>query len=89
MATFVDLPGVAGGKLEGPMASSVHGFMNALRENRVCSGAGDNGSVTVWLDDEAVWHCSFTRFRMEIDTVTANTKAQVRAWLREWLPECR
>lgn len=85
--TFTGLPGVAGEKLEGPMTESVSGFMAALRGNRICSAVGSNGAVTVWKDDDGMWRCDFSRYCSTVCGATVKTKAQVREWLREWMPE--
>ena len=88
MGMYIGLLGVAGGKLEGPMARSVSGIMAELRTNRICSAAGNNGAVTVWKDDDGAWRCAFCRHRMTVGEATVGTKAQVREWLREWMPKC-
>lgn len=88
MGMYVGLKGVAGGKLVGPMARTINGFKVAMRDNRVCSAAGDNGAVTVWLDDGGAWRCAFTRWHFVVDEVVVGTKAQVWAWLQEWMPKC-
>lgn len=88
MGVYVGLNGVDGGTLEGPTATSISGFKVALRVNRVCSAAGNKGAVTVWQDDEGAWHCAFTRFCAVLDEHVYRTKAQVWAWLTEWMPKC-
>jgi len=83
---FSGVPGVKGGKLKGPMAKSVSGFMLALRKYRACSDAGDYGGVMVWRDDDGAYRCHFMRFQASLEQQLFKTKAQVRAWLVEWLP---
>jgi hypothetical protein len=81
-----DIPGVKGGRLKGPMASTVTGFMTALQKYRACSDAGDHGSVMVYRDDDGNFRCMFCVWQMARERQTFKTKAQVRAWLKEWLP---
>jgi hypothetical protein len=83
---FAGLPGVKGGKLRGPMASSATGFMRALRQHRAVSAAGDHGSVMVWRDDAGKIRCSFMRHFRSIETLELSTKIDVRGWLIKWLP---
>lgn len=84
--TFGGMPGVKRKTIKGPMASSVNGFAVALRKHRLCSAAGDHGSVTVYVDDAGGYRCWFQRFHATVDAQTYKTKASVRKWLVEWLP---
>lgn len=90
MGEYVDLAGVKGGKLKPKgkhFARTVTGFMNILRNGRVCSGAGDYGAATVWIDDEGAYRCSFDRNRVTVNEVCVGTQIQVKRWLKEWLPK--
>lgn len=83
---FGSLPGVKGGRLKGPMVGSISGFMSALRKYRVCSDAGDHGSVMVYRDDDGRLRCYFMRWHSIVEEQNYKTKAEVRAWLKKWLP---
>lgn len=90
MGEYVDLPGVRGGKLKPRgkhFARTVNGFMVILRKGRICSAAGDNGACTVWRDDDGNWRCDFSRLRSSVNESTFTSKAGVRRWLKEWLPQ--
>lgn len=86
MNTYHSLPGVKGGKLKGPMAKTVNGFMTALNAHRVVADAGDHGSVMVYRDDIGGLRCYFMRHHAITEEQNYKTKAEVRAWLKQWLP---
>jgi hypothetical protein len=83
---FHSLPGVKAKRVKGVMAKSVNGFFVALRKYRAVSDAGDYGSVIVYRSDDRLYHCHFMRWQQSIDEQEYATQAQVRAWLKEWLP---
>lgn len=84
-----NLPGVRGGKLRGPMAKSVNGFMEALKSYRAVSDAGDHGAVMVWVDDDGLYRCHFmVRFFSQNEQILKR-KSEVRKWLATWLPKQR
>lgn len=90
MAEYVGLEGVKGGTIKPRgkhFARTVTGFMGVLRKSRVCSSASDNGAVTVWKADDGTYHCDFGRWRSSINHQTFSSKARVRAWLKEYLPQ--
>ena len=90
MSEFVGLPGVRGGRLRPRgkhTASTVSGFMDVLRTGRICSGAGDNGAITVWRDDKGAYRCEFSRFCISISSAEVISKAAVKRWLKDWLPQ--
>lgn len=83
------LSGVRGGKLRGPMADGVGGFMKALMSYRVVSDAGDHGSVMVHVDDDGMYRCAFMVWQHVRASEILKTKTAVRNWLKEWLPRQR
>jgi len=84
---FSGMPGVKRKRIKGPIVDSVSAFLLALRKHRLCSAAGDHGSVTVYVDDDGAFRCTFQRWHSTIDEQTYATKAQVKAWLVKWLPK--
>jgi len=84
--TFVGLSGVKRGRLRGVMAESVTGFMKALTSFRICTAAGDHGAATVYRDDAGNWRCCFHVWREPREEQCFKTKAEVREWLKLWLP---
>lgn len=87
--SFGSLPGVKGGKLKGPMAKTINGFMTALRSHRICADAGDYGSVMVYRDDDDMLRCYFMVWHQITEEQSFATQRQVRQWLKEWLPAQR
>jgi hypothetical protein len=87
LATFKGMPDVKRGMLRGPMVDSVNGFMVALRKHRICSAAGDDGAVNVYRADDGTFRCSFCRYLSYLDNRIFDTKADVRKWLKVWLPK--
>lgn len=87
--TFKGMPGVRSKHLRGPMASTVTGFMAALRKYRICSDAGDYGAVNVYRDDDGNYRCSFQVFYSTKGAGTFKTKRDVEKWLKRWLPRQR
>ena len=83
---FHYLPGVKAKQVTGVMARTVSGFITALRKYRVVSDAGDHGSVMVYRDDAGLYCCHFARWQVSLEKQRYATQAQVRAWLKEWLP---
>lgn len=75
--------------LEGPMVHSVSGYLAALRSHRIAGSAGDHGSTMVYVDDDGAFRCFFQRYQSIANQQTFNTKADVRRWLKEWLPQER
>jgi hypothetical protein len=86
MPLFVDLEGVMGGELEGPLVGTVQQAMTSLKTSRIVSGAGDNGAWHVYVRDDDKYVCCFYRHFTKINEMTFTSKTQVRMWLREWLP---
>lgn len=87
---YVGLDGVRGGKLNPRgkhMARTAAGLMAILKKGRICSAAGDNGSVTVWRDDKGQYRCEFSRWLSCVDSQVFTTKAAVLRWLVEWMPK--
>lgn len=82
MGLYINLDGVKGGKLEGPMVASVSGFMTALRSHRVASAAGDSGAITVWIDDQGLIHCDRSAFQVTQEKQVFNRKSHVQKWLK-------
>lgn len=87
MATLAGLPGVKETLETNGYQDSVTGFLNALKSQRAATGAGDHGSVTVWIDDDGQFRCAFTRFCSIVNTQIFEHKKQIKAWLTEWLPQ--
>ena len=85
--TFKGMPDVKRGILKGPMVDSISGFMDALRNHRICSAAGDDGAVNVYRADDGTFRCSFCRYLNYVSNETFTTKSAVRKWLKEWLPK--
>lgn len=86
MPRFSGMPGVTG-PLEGPLVSSVTGLLRALEAHRIASAAGDDGSVTAWIDDAGTIRASFQRFHSELSGGTFKSSAELRRWLKEWMPK--
>lgn len=76
---FSGMPGVRARRIKGPLVNSISGFMAALGKHRLCSAAGDHGSVTVYRDDDGNYRCWFQRFHSTVDGQIFDTKTRVRA----------
>lgn len=88
MPTWSGMPGAIG-PLDGPYADTPTGFLRELRSHRIVGSAGDEGSTMVYIDDEGKYRCFFQRWMATVDTQIFTNKADVRAWLKEWLPQER
>ena len=69
------------------MVRSATGFIDKLKSYRAVISAGDNGSCTVWKDDEGKYRCEFTRYMVTKDAQTFTSLRGVRGWLRDWMPK--
>lgn len=87
LLTFNGMPDVRRKSLKGPMVDSANGFLTALRSHRICSAAGDDGAVNVYIADDGTYRCSFCRYLHYVSNEKFTTKAAVRRWLKEWLPK--
>lgn len=86
MPMFSGMPGVKK-PLEGPLVGSVSAMVRGLSKHRIVSSAGDDGSVTAYVDDKGVLRATFCRYRSMIDGGTFKSKAELRRWLIEWMPK--
>ena len=86
---YCDLPGVAGGKLIGPMVGSPSGAVSALRKHRASSSAADHGAMMIWIDDEGAYRSAFMRHQWVQAQDTFTSKAALLAWLKVWWPAMR
>ena len=87
MSTLINLPGVAGGRIDDvPFFNSVTQAMRLMLKHRACTGAGDHGAMTVYRGDDGRLHCVFHRHCIEIDHTITVSKKDVRRWLVEWYP---
>lgn len=86
LADYHSLPGVEGGRLSGPMCSTISDFRAAMVGYRACSSAGDLGAVMVWKDDDGLWRVAFQRYGATINANTFRYKSDALAWLRDWMP---
>lgn len=86
---FHSMPDVRAKRVKGIMANSPSGFITALRKYRAVSDAGDHGSVLVYRDDAGRYRCHFMRWQQTINELQCTSQAEVRGWLREWLPAQR
>jgi hypothetical protein len=84
---FAGVPGVSGGRLQGPITRSAGGFMAGLRRHRTVSAAGDYGSTMVWRDDDGMFRCAFMVYGRFVDMQVFKLKREVRCWLLAWLPK--
>lgn len=87
LCEYHSLPGVAGGRLKGPMARTITDFRNAMVSNRAVSSAGGYGAVMVWRDDDGQWQAAFMRYSSIVAGAAFPNKAAVLLWLRIWLPK--
>lgn len=85
LGTFSGMDGVKKSQ-KGPMVGSVSAAVNAIDSYRICSAAGDDGSITVWRDDNGVLRAAFCRFMAVRDKQEFRSKAALRRWLRDWWP---
>lgn len=83
------LEGVKSGELKSIMRRSVTATIVALSQHRLVAAAGDHGCVTVWRDDAGSLRCGFYRYMVAIDEQTFSSLAQVRQWLKVWMPKMR
>ncbi|WP_157129859.1 hypothetical protein [Burkholderia pseudomallei] len=87
MSSLINLPGVAGGRIDNvPFFHSVSQALHLLSTYRACTSAGDHGAATVYRGDDGRFHCIFHRRCIELDQTIVTTKKDVRRWLVEWYP---
>jgi hypothetical protein len=48
--------------------------------------AGDEGSITAWIDDSGVYRVEHQRYRMTISAAILPSRKAVGAWWKEHLP---
>ena len=83
---FVDLPGVTGDVDYNHLTSVSDGIRN-LRKLRAMSTAGDDGAVTIWVDDEGVYRGARYVYCVEKSTIKTNTLRDLKTWLKSELPK--
>lgn len=83
---FTGLPDVAGGRvLTGPIVSTIEEAVAALETHAACTMAGDQGSITLWRDDQERLRGAFTAWNAIKDLQVLESEAALRAWLTEWM----
>jgi len=66
---------------------SVTGGLKILSDYKAAISAGDNGSITIWIDDIGKYRGSFHRNLITLNSVETSTKKGLREWLSKWLPK--
>jgi hypothetical protein len=84
---WCQLPGVSDSLSGGLIEPNIEDFLPSIRSNRIASAASDNGSCTVYLDDDGMYRCSFHRYKVALNDTTVKTEQEVLKWLNEWLPK--
>lgn len=79
------LPGMPD-RVPGWTASSRTGMLRTLRAKRVCTDAGDWGSITIWHTRDGVYHGKFQRFFSTINETHTRTLRGLKSWLDVWYP---
>ncbi|WP_244138732.1 hypothetical protein [Burkholderia sp. BCC1640] len=88
MGSLINLPGVAGGRIDNvPFFNSPAHAVRLLLQHRACTDAGDYGAVSIWRTDDGKWNCLFSRRHVDIEHSTFEYKKDVRAWLDIWHPK--
>jgi hypothetical protein len=86
MRQLLGVPGIEGGETRAVIATSVTDATAFLRHRMNVCSAGDDGSLTVWLDDDCMWRCEFHRFKATVDSKKFRHIAAAYVWLKEWWP---
>ena len=86
--TFHRLPGTDGTARQGPTLNRAEDIMTAIGEHPVCATAGNNGSVTVWRDDDGHVRAMFQRYHQTLDNIVNPSDSELQDWLTTWLPQC-
>lgn len=86
--TLSDLPGVRRKTVSAAEAKTVTAALRLLRKHRCVSWADDCGSYVVHRMDNGRWSCEFMRWRVTVDRLECDTKREIAAWLKVWLPKC-
>jgi hypothetical protein len=68
---------------------SVSAVLSVLRRHKGAVGAGDYGSVTIWIDDAGDYRCEATRYYAGVNSEQPKTLKGVAAWAKKWLPWCQ
>lgn len=85
MPRLIGLPGTDG-PVEAVFASSVSGFLKALRHSDAVTTASDEGAINVWLAD-GLYRCERQCYRTTVNSQAFVSKRKVASWLREQLPK--
>jgi len=89
MSEFRGMEDVSGGVLECVHVNkSVYSIMEALKGSRACIAAGDNGAISIYINDSDEYVCEFSRYCIGQSKIQVRTKKRVKEWLKEWLPAC-
>ena len=83
---FVDLPGVTG-DVDYSYLNSVSDGIRNLRKLRAMSTAGDDGAVTIWVDDEGTYRGARYVYDNERSSIKTKTLRDMKIWLKSELPK--
>lgn len=87
MPTLSGMPGVRKGKkIEAAWGSTPADFIKALRTHRAITCAGDQGCVTVYIDDKGIKRGYFSRFLSVSHEQAFKSGAELSRWLKDVLP---
>jgi hypothetical protein len=71
------------------MVRTVSAILSALRDKKGAIGAGDYGSITIWVDDNKHYRCEAMRYYSTQNSTQPKTLKAVAKWARAWLPWCQ
>ena len=86
MPKLTDLPGVSDKEVECGFFQTISGCQTVLRQFKAATAAGDKGAINVWVDDDGRYRVAFCRRLIVVNTRNFATLAEVRVWLKKFMP---
>ena len=87
MPHLIDLPDVAGGRIEDvEFFDGIDGCLSLLRSHRGVINAGDKGAIHVYRNDEGKFRAALCRYLTIESEICVSTEQELREWLEEQHP---
>lgn len=73
-------------RVAGWTASSRSAALQCMTQHKVCSSAGDLGSVTIWRGRDGIYRGEFSRYGVRVSYVSCSNILYLKEWLKVWWP---
>lgn len=87
MLTLKGLPGRKQKEVRCHISRSITDALRNLRVDSATIVANDNGSISLWKDDDGQYRAEFYRFQCSEGEYKGETLAGLRDWLKSWWPK--